>query len=524
MSETPSRFASALDSARWERRDAVYFTAVRERQQLKESLRDKELAQERTSRALALANAELDRMRAAMLELTTKQQIQEDGLQQQRAEQQAELMRAEDELLRQQRAASEQSASKRAEEERRVLRRRRQLEDENAFEERARQHRAEAESEAHEVDEVARLHEVARALDEHARQRQKRLAIAGVGTAMPSAATNVGSPATDEFGEYGAAEAAAAAAVGGAASSLARLGAAEEAEEVQPPTEPRWRRRSSAHTPATLPPHPTSATPAPPSSTATATTTATASCAAEASAASPDLEGVHLASATLAEPPPPRSPPALTASSSSFTSAIGSAPHLAAMAVDVAAEVEAAAEARAAEAAAAAEATRLALRGSLDVAEHRAQLLEAELTASHGKHRRTALHTICAHVKARQERAASSERLATASTRLEWMKRQLEEAELRAARASAAAAHASAEGSAATGCVLIELSDAEGRYTAALGALCQKIEERAEAEAQLRSHADGWRRRSEACETAVEELAGERVVGLERRGSSCSDL
>ena len=57
--------------------DEIYFEAVRERQKLKEELRDRELTSERASRALTVANAELDRMREAMRQVSAQQRQQQ---------------------------------------------------------------------------------------------------------------------------------------------------------------------------------------------------------------------------------------------------------------------------------------------------------------------------------------------------------------------------------------------------------------------------------------------------------------
>jgi hypothetical protein len=158
-----NRFDDALASARWERRDAVYFAAVRERQQLKESLRDKELAEWRASRALTLANAELDQMRAAVRELSSKQQEQEEQLRQQRAQREAELaqLRSEEEERRQ------HASLLRAEHELNALRRRRQAEDAAQLE----QHEADSPS-SPPLSEMEQLQEVAHALDVHERRRE----------------------------------------------------------------------------------------------------------------------------------------------------------------------------------------------------------------------------------------------------------------------------------------------------------------------------------------------------------------
>lgn len=158
-----NRFDDALASARWERRDAVYFAAVRERQQLKESLRDKELAEWRSSRALTLANAELDQMRAAVRELSSKQQEQEEQLRQQRAQREAELaqLRSEEEERRQ------HASLLRAEHELNALRRRRQAEDAAQLE----QHEADSPSPPP-LSEMEQLQEVAHALDVHERRRE----------------------------------------------------------------------------------------------------------------------------------------------------------------------------------------------------------------------------------------------------------------------------------------------------------------------------------------------------------------
>ena len=158
-----NRFDEALSSARWERRDAVYFAAVRERQQLKESLRDKELAEWRASRALTLANAELDQMRAAVRELSSKQQEQEEQLRQQRAQREAELaqLRSEEEERRQ------HASLLRAEHELNALRRRRQAEDAAQLE----QHEADSPSPPP-LSEIEQLQEVAHALDVHERRRE----------------------------------------------------------------------------------------------------------------------------------------------------------------------------------------------------------------------------------------------------------------------------------------------------------------------------------------------------------------
>ena len=158
-----NRFDDALASARWERRDAVYFAAVRERQQLKESLRDKELAEWRASRALTLANAELDQMRAAVRELSSKQQEQEEQLRQQRAQREAELaqLRSEEEERRQ------HASLLRAEHELNALRRRRQAEDAAQLE----QHEADSPSPPP-LSEMEQLQEVAHALDVHERRRE----------------------------------------------------------------------------------------------------------------------------------------------------------------------------------------------------------------------------------------------------------------------------------------------------------------------------------------------------------------
>ena len=158
-----NRFDEALSSARWERRDAVYFAAVRERQQLKESLRDKELAEWRASRALTLANDELEQMRAAVRELSSKQQEQEEQLRQQRAQREAELaqLRSEEEERRQ------HASLLRAEHELNALRRRRQAEDAAQLE----QHEADSPS-PRPPSEMEQLHEVAHALDVHERRRE----------------------------------------------------------------------------------------------------------------------------------------------------------------------------------------------------------------------------------------------------------------------------------------------------------------------------------------------------------------
>ena len=173
-----NRFDDALASARWERRDAVYFAAVRERQQLKESLRDKELAEWRASRALTLANAELDQMRAAVRELSSKQQEQEEQLRQQRAQREAELaqLRSEEEERRQ------HASLLRAEHELNALRRRRQAEDAAQLE----QHEADSPSPPP-LSEMEQLQEVAHALDVHERRREilaaaAQLAAAGAAT------------------------------------------------------------------------------------------------------------------------------------------------------------------------------------------------------------------------------------------------------------------------------------------------------------------------------------------------------
>ena len=158
-----NRFDEALSSARWERRDAVYFAAVRERQQLKESLRDKELAEWRASRALTLANDELEQMRAAVRELSSKQQEQEEQLRQQRAQREAELaqLRSEEEERRQ------HASLLRAEHELNALRRRRQAEDAAQLE----QHEADSPSPPP-LSEIEQLQEVAHALDVHERRRE----------------------------------------------------------------------------------------------------------------------------------------------------------------------------------------------------------------------------------------------------------------------------------------------------------------------------------------------------------------
>ena len=158
-----NRFDEALSSARWERRDAVYFAAVRERQQLKESLRDEELAEWRASRALTLANDELEQMRAAVRELSSKQQEQEEQLRQQRAQREAELaqLRSEEEERRQ------HASLLRAEHELNALRRRRQAEDAAQLE----QHEEYSPS-PRPPSEMEQLHEVAHALDVHERRRE----------------------------------------------------------------------------------------------------------------------------------------------------------------------------------------------------------------------------------------------------------------------------------------------------------------------------------------------------------------
>ena len=66
LTGTSDRWDAAMSTARWDRRDAVYMEAVRERQNLRQELRDRELSGERTSRALTLANVEVDRLREAM--------------------------------------------------------------------------------------------------------------------------------------------------------------------------------------------------------------------------------------------------------------------------------------------------------------------------------------------------------------------------------------------------------------------------------------------------------------------------
>ena len=172
-----NRFDEALSSARWERRDAVYFAAVRERQQLKESLRDKELAEWRASRALTLANDELEQMRAAVRELSSKQQEQEEQLRQQRAQREAELaqLRSEEEERRQ------HASLLRAEHELNALRRRRQAEDAAQLE----QHEADSPSPPP-LSEMEQLQEVAHALDVHERRREFLAAaapLAAAGTA-----------------------------------------------------------------------------------------------------------------------------------------------------------------------------------------------------------------------------------------------------------------------------------------------------------------------------------------------------
>ena len=78
-----SRWERALATAHWDRRDAVYFEAVRERQTLKEELRDTALTGERTTRALSAAQEELHRLRETMRHRQQQWQMQHVQVQQQ---------------------------------------------------------------------------------------------------------------------------------------------------------------------------------------------------------------------------------------------------------------------------------------------------------------------------------------------------------------------------------------------------------------------------------------------------------
>ena len=72
--ESAASWSKALKQASWDRRDEVYFEAVRERQGLREELRDEKLGGERTAAALQRATHELEVMRDLVRHLTTQQQ------------------------------------------------------------------------------------------------------------------------------------------------------------------------------------------------------------------------------------------------------------------------------------------------------------------------------------------------------------------------------------------------------------------------------------------------------------------
>ena len=86
-----ARWESALASARWDRRDAVYFEAVRERQALREQLREHDVAAQRNSHALALANGEVDRLREVLQQQQQQWQAQQQQWQAQQTDQQQHL-------------------------------------------------------------------------------------------------------------------------------------------------------------------------------------------------------------------------------------------------------------------------------------------------------------------------------------------------------------------------------------------------------------------------------------------------
>ena len=71
---SPPRWSSSLTAAQWARRDEVYFEAVRERQVLKEQLRDEALAAEKRAAALERAQGEVTMLREVVKQLSLHQQ------------------------------------------------------------------------------------------------------------------------------------------------------------------------------------------------------------------------------------------------------------------------------------------------------------------------------------------------------------------------------------------------------------------------------------------------------------------